>query len=57
MIFYIHKHIYGNENSDRIRAEIIHERKNNEQQNIIIFQARACITEIDTLIILFLFHL
>ena len=31
----------------RIRAKTMHEKKDNEQQNIIIFQAKACITEID----------
>ena len=29
------------------------ERKDNEQQNIIIFQAKACVTEIDNLTISF----
>ena len=33
--------------SERIRAETMHERKCKEQQNIIIFQAKAYITEID----------
>ena len=31
----------------------MHERKVDEQQNIIIFQAKACVTEIDDLTILF----
>ena len=38
--------------SERIRAETVHEKKkDNEQQNIISFQAKAYITEIDNLII------
>ena len=41
--------------SKRIRAETIHERKNNYQQNI-IFQAKAYITEIDNSIILFIMN-
>ena len=31
----------------------MHERKDIEQQNIIIFQAKACVTKIDNLTILF----
>ena len=45
---------YRNEINKRIRAETIHERKDNEQQNILIFQAKAYITETDNLIILFM---
>ena len=42
-----HIKIYKNENSERITAETIHgKKKENEQQNIIIFQAKTCITEI-----------
>ena len=48
--------IYRNEISERIRAETIHERKDNEQQKIILFQAKACITEIDNLIILLIMN-
>ena len=33
--------IYKNEISERIRPVTMHERKDNEQQNIIIFQAKA----------------
>ena len=43
-----------NEISERIRAETIHERKNNEQQKIIIFQTKAYITETDNFIVLFM---
>ena len=49
--------IYRNEISEKIRAETIHERKDNEQQNIIIFQAKACVTEIDNLTILFIMNI
>ena len=35
----------------------MHERKDNEQQNIILFQAKAYITEIDYLIILFIMNI
>ena len=35
----------------------MHERKDDEQQNIIFFQAKACITEIDNLIILFIINI
>ena len=40
-----------------IKAEIIHERKDNEQQNIIIFQAKAYVTEMDNLISLFIMNI
>ena len=40
-----------------LRAETMHERKDNEQQNILIFQAKAYITEIDNLIILFIMNI
>ena len=43
--------------SERIRAETIHERKDNEQQYIIIFQAKAYITEVDNLIVLFIMNM
>ena len=42
--------------SERIKAETTHERKDNEQQNI-FFQAKADITEIDNLIILFILNI
>ena len=35
----------------------MHERKDNEQQNIIIFQVKAYIREIDNLIILFILNI
>ena len=46
--------MYGNEISETIRAETVYERKDNEQRNIIIFQAKANVTETDNLIILFI---
>ena len=49
--------MYRNEISERIRAETIHERKDNELQNIIIFQAKAYITEIDNLTVLFIMNI
>ena len=49
--------IYRNEISQRIRSETMNERKNNEQQNVTIFQAEAYITEIDKLIILFIMNI
>ena len=53
MIYEIYKHMQ-NEIRERIRAETIHERKDYEHQNIIIFQAKAYIKKIDNLIILFI---
>ena len=53
ILFLKYINIYRNGISERIRAETIHKRKGNEQQNIIIFQAKGYITEIDNLIILF----
>ena len=41
---------------EKIKAETIHERKGNEQQNR-IFQTKAYITEIDNLIILFIMNI
>ena len=35
----------------------MHERKDNEQQNIIIFQAKVCVTEIDNLTNLFIMNI
>ena len=32
-------------------------KKDNEQKNIIIFQAKACVTEIDNLTILFIMNI
>ena len=52
--FFKYINIYRNEISERIRAETMHERKDNGQQNIIILQAKAYITEIGNLIILFI---
>ena len=49
--------IYRNGFGERIRAETIHERKDNKQQNIIIFQTKADITKIDNLIILFIMNI
>ena len=39
------------------RNENMDERKDNEQQNIITFQAEAYITEVDNLIILFIMNI
>ena len=48
---------YRNQVSEKIRAETKHERKGKDQQNIIIFQAKAYITKIDNLIILFIMNI
>ena len=48
---------YRNEISERIIAETMYERKDNEQQKIIIFHAKAYITETDDLIILFVMNI
>ena len=35
----------------------MHERKDNDEQTIIIFQVKACITDIDNLIVLFIMNI